>query len=653
MNETEIVTGNNPALSALRRLMQEHHIDAWLVPTADYHESEYVGAYFQTRRFLTGFTGSAGTAVVLMEEAGLWTDGRYFLQAGAELKGSGFTLYKMGEEGVPTIEEFLESHLPENGVVGFDGRCVSTKKALGYKAIAEKKNGSVCADLDLCGEIWTDRPGLPERPIYRLLPEQCGEDAKDKITRLRAAMEKKKADCHVLTTLPDIAWLLNLRAGDIAHVPVFLSFLILTRKGLSLFVRDEILSDEIKEYLKGIDVLVCPYDAFYDALEAIPQGEKVLMDQTQANYRTFQALGGDAERIIDEPNPTELMKAQKNQTEISSTRQAHLKDGVALTKFIYRLKQMAKAAEQTSLNELSSDSAEQTGQNELPSVFAEQASQADRKADLSPLVDPADGTPLTEYTAAQMLDGLRAEQEGFLETSFETISGYEQNGAIVHYQAQKETAATLYPKGFLLVDSGGHYKEGTTDVTRTIALGPVTESQKHHFTLVLKGCLKLADARFLKGTGGRNLDILAREALWKEGLDYNHGTGHGVGHLLNVHEGPNSFRYKTIPGSKDDDTMRPGMITSDEPGLYLTDQYGIRIENELLCVEDEKNAYGQFLRFEVLTLAPIDLNAVDPALLGTYETQILNAYHKRVYDSLSPYLDEPERAWLVKATRAI
>ena len=591
-------------LARLRREMEKRNIAAYVVPTADFHESEYVGDYFKARRYITGFSGSAGTAVITPTEAMLWTDGRYFLQAERQLKDTTVTLCRMGEEGVPTIPEYLRAVLREGDTLGFDGRVVNSALGRQFRELAEEKHGSLAMGEDLVGLIWEDRPPLSCQPV-RVLPESStGKSSAQKLADVRAAMEKAGAEVHLLTSLYDIAWLLNVRGGDIDYVPVVLSYLALTEKECLWFVQPEALSPEVREYLTAIGVEPRPYEEFYTYAEAIPAGTKVLLDTKVCSTRLCGALAQGVE-VIDRPNPTVAMKAVKNDVEMANTRLAHQKDAAAVIRFIRWLK--------TNVGKV----------------------------------------PMTEISAADYLAARRAEQEGFLDLSFSTICGYNAHGAIIHYGAAPETDIPLAPEGLLLVDSGGHYMEGTTDITRTIALGPVTQEMKDAFTRVLRSHLQLANARFLYGCTGVNLDILARGPLWEAGLDYKHGTGHGIGHILNVHEGPNGFRWKTSPDRSEDSVLEEGMITSDEPGLYFADKFGVRTESELLCRKGEKNEYGQFMYFENLTYVPIDLDAVDPAQMNETERGFLNEYHAMVYETMAPLLTEEERAWLKDATRAI
>lgn len=591
-------------LSALRSEMKKRRIDIYVVPTSDFHESEYVGAHFKARRFITGFTGSAGTAVITMTEAGLWTDGRYFVQAENQLKDSTVTLFRMGEEGVPEVDQFIKDKLPEGGCLGFDGRVINGAWGKRLQKIADEKNASMHVAEDLIDLIWADRPALPKEPLFLLEEKYTGKSTAEKIADLRAKMKDEGTDTHILTSLYDIAWLLNIRGGDIDSVPVVLSYLVLTEQDCIWFLQEEVIDGTIRSYLDVNRITVMPYDSIYEYVTKIAQDAAVLMNCATVNYRICSSLN-PAVRVVDKPNPTELMKAIKNKTEVDNTRKAHIKDGVAFTKFMYWLK--------TNIGKI----------------------------------------PMTEISASDYLEERRREQEHFIELSFDTICAYGENAAMMHYAATPESDAKLKPEGFLLVDSGGHYYEGTTDITRTMALGPVTDEMRLHFTTVCRSNLNLAHAKFLYGCTGQNLDILARGPLWEMGIDYKCGTGHGVGYVLNVHEGPNGIRWRVVPERHDNGVLEEGMITTDEPGVYLEGKYGIRTENELVCHKAEKNEYGQFMEFENITYAPIDLDAIDPEAMTGWERKLLNDYHKMVYHTISPYLTKEEQEWLKTYTRAI
>lgn len=590
-------------IARLREEMKKRNISIYVIPTSDFHESEYVGEYFKARKFMTGFTGSAGTAVITMEEAGLWTDGRYFVQAAEQLKDSTVTLYKMGEPGVPTVDEYIKDTLNNGETLGFDGRVVNSQWGKKLEKIAEEKQAKLYVDEDLVDFVWEDRPAMSCEPVMILKEEYSGKSTAEKIADVRKAMKEKHADIHLISSLYDIAWLLNVRGGDISHVPVVLSHLALMEDSCLWFLQEKALTPEIAAYLKENGVEIRPYDSFYTYVKEISEEKTVLMDESILNYRICSSIPKKV-KIVNEANPSELMRSMKNETEMKNTRNAHIKDGVAMCKFMYWLKKNV-------------------------------------------------GTiPMTEISVSDYLAELRAQQEGFLDLSFDTISAYGAHGALCHYSATEESNAKIEPEGFLLVDSGGHYLDGTTDITRTFALGALTEEMKENFTRVCRGMLNLANAKFQYGCTGRNLDYLARSPLWEVNLDYNHGTGHGVGHILNVHEGPQGIRWRMIAGVVEQ-PLEEGMITSDEPGLYLEGKYGIRTENELLCLKGTKNEYGQFMYFENLTLVPIDLDAIVPEQMSDDEKRRLNAYHADVFRVISPYLTEEEALWLKEYTREI
>lgn len=589
-------------ITALRAIMKREGIDYYYIPTADFHESEYVVEYFKARKFITGFTGSAGVAVIGQEEAWLWTDGRYFIQAAAQIEGSGFGLMKMGQEGVPTVMQYLGEKLQEGQCIGFDARVVNTNDAKEFAKIAAKKHGSLKTDNDLLDEVWTDRPALVHQPADVLKDEFNGEATASKLARVREQMEKEEAQYHIISTLDDIAWILNVRGNDIPHVPVVLSFLVIGKEDAMWFVEENALSDAVKEMAAECGITIRPYEDVYAYAATIPENSTVLLDKRKVNYRITNALS-ETVHIVSKANPSQLMKSIKNEIELENTRKAHLLDGIAVTKFMYWLKKNVGKI------------------------------------------------PMDEVSVSDYLQSLREQMEGYRDISFDTIAGYNANAAMMHYKAEPDTEAKLEPQGMLLVDSGGHYDTGTTDITRTFVLGPISDIQKKHFTMVVKSNLNLANVKFLYGCNGISLDVICREPIWKENLDYQCGTGHGVGYLLNVHEGPNSFRWQYRPGF--DNPFEAGMITTDEPGIYLQDQYGIRTENELICVKGEKNQYGQFMGFENITYVPIDLDGIDKQYLNAEDVKQLNDYHKMVYEKISPYMTPEENEWLKEYTREI
>lgn len=587
-------------LEQLRKLMQERNFSAYIIPTDDFHSSEYVGSYFKAREYMSGFTGSAGTLVVLPDQAALWTDGRYFLQAAEQLKGSQITLMRSGQPGVFSIEEYLQKHLQEKAVVGFDGRTVTRRFVNLIREKTDEKQVTFDGREDLVGKVWEGRPALSKEPVWELDMRYAGKSRVDKIQEVRMEMQEKQADYLLLTALDEIAWLFNLRGNDIAYTPVFLSYLLLTKEQICLFAHEEIFTEELKGKLRQEGVAIKPYDAIEETVQNLSDGKKIWLDSGVVNYRLTESIPESVE-ILDQSSPVVLMKAVKNQTEMDNMRTAHVKDGVAVTRFIHWLKM--NVGRET----------------------------------------------ITEMSAAEKLESLRAQMEGYLEQSFGPIIAYGPHGAIVHYAATEQTNAAMKTESFCLADTGGHYKEGTTDVTRTIVLGTLTEEEKRDYTLVLRGNLALGAAKFLEGVSGQNLDILARQPLWEAGLDYNHGTGHGVGYILGVHEGPQRFHWRTAPGAKSV-ALKEGMIISDEPGLYLEGKFGVRLENLVLCRKKEKNEYGQFLYLEPLTMVPFDREAILPELMTRNELGWLNAYHKRVYETLAPLMEEEELIWLREMT---
>lgn len=591
-------------LSALRTEMKKRNIAIYVVPTADFHESEYVGEYFKARKFITGFTGSAGTAVITMTDAGLWTDARYFLQAEKQLEGSTVTLYKMAEEGVPTVTEYIEKTLKEGEIIGFDGRVINSSLGKKFLAIAEKKNGKLYVDEDLVDLVWTDRPAMSKEPVWIFDEQYVGESVESKLSAVRKKMEEKGASIHLMASLYDIAWLLNVRGNDISYVPVVLSYLAITKDSCVWFVQEEVVDDTLAAYLAKNNITTKPYDSFYDFVKGISSDEVVLMNSSVMNYRIVNNIPQNV-KVIDEVDPSVLLKSIKNPVQMENIRIAHKKDAVAMIKFMYWLKKNVGKI------------------------------------------------PMTEISVSDYLESLRREQDGCLDLSFDTICGYAEHGAIVHYSATPESDVPLQAKGLLLVDSGGHYLEGTTDITRTFVLGPITEEEKEDFTRVCRSNINLAAARFLYGCSGMNLDIIAREPFWEVGMDYKHGTGHGVGYVLNVHEGPNGFRWRQSPDRSEGATLEEGMVTTDEPGIYIEGKYGVRTENELICRKGEKNEYGQFMYFENVTYVPIDLDAILPEKMTSVERQRLNDYHRMVYDTMAPYFSGEELEFLKEYTRAI
>lgn len=588
-------------LCRLRGRMQEESVDAYLIMTDDFHGSEYVGDYFKSREYISGFTGSAGTLLVRKDCAGLWTDGRYFLQAETQLAGSGITLFRSGQPGVPDLEDYLAEQLADGQTLGFDGRCVMAGYARKLRERLEQKGVRIRNDLDLVGDIWPDRPALSKEPVWPLAERYAGIGVKDKLAEVRQILHKKKADWFLLASLEDICWLLNVRGNDVACTPVVLSYLMMSRDQVFWYVQREAVPEPVQTDLQEAGVVLREYGQIYEDVSRLPGGVRLLCDENHVNDALISRIAPDVV-VVDGENPTLLLKAVKNPVEVANEKAAHIKDGIAVTRFIYWLKT-------------------RVGREEI-----------------------------TEMSAAARLEMFRREQEDYLEPSFYPILAYGPHGAIVHYSADETSDVPLEPEGFLLADTGGHYMEGTTDITRTIALGPLTEEQKEMYTTVLKAHIRLADAVFLQGAAGVSLDVLARTPLWERGLDYNHGTGHGVGYLLSVHEGPNSFRFRPSAVRGGDHVMKEGMITSDEPGIYLEGKFGVRLENLLVCAAKQTNSYGTFLGFEPLTMVPFDRDAILWDALSEKELRWLAAYHQKVYESLAPHLLEEERQWLRETT---
>lgn len=585
-------------IDALRKRMQEEHIDMYYITSNDFHNSEYVGDFFKCREFISGFNGSAGSVIISMKKAGLWTDGRYFIQAEKQLAGSGITLYKAGMEGVPKINDYIIDNLLEGQVLGFDGRTVSASWVEEISEEILSKGASINSGLDLVGDIWQDRPALKANPVMLLKICYAGETREDKLARIREYMKKHGVNYHIITTLDDIAWILNIRGSDIHCNPVVLSYLIIGMKDVTLFAHKEAFSSEILNELKQSGVLLKDYKDIYISIRQFLPKTRVMLDKNVVNQAIVDSIPKQV-KVLNLVNPSVLWKATKNNTEIQNIKKAHIKDGVAVTKFIYWLKKnMGKI-------------------------------------------------PMTELSVTEKLEQLRSMEENYIGPSFDTIAGFGEHGAIVHYFATKDSDAVIKPDNLLLVDTGGHYLEGTTDITRTILIGNnATDEQKRFYTAVLRGNLNLCNAHFLHGCCGTALDYIARKPLWDMGCDYNHGTGHGVGYLLNVHEGPNSFSFHS---SNKNTIIEEGMVTSDEPGIYIKDKFGIRLENLILCVKREKTPYGQFMGFEPLTLVPFDKELIDRNLMDVKEQELLDNYHKKVYENLYPYLDKEEQNWLADA----
>lgn len=583
--------------------MRKRGIDYYLIPSDDFHASEYVADYFKCRTYMSGFTGSAGTLVVGLSEVGLWTDGRYFLQAEQELCGSGIELFRMGMDNVPSVRGFLKKRLFEGGKLGFDARVVSKKWVEEFVAEAGITKEQLCTEEDLVGLIWEDRPGLRSSTVMEFAETYAGKSRDEKLQEIREEMKKRGATHHLLTSLDDIAWLLNIRGADVEYTPVVRSFLLIMPEGAELFADLQAFPKEVRASLFASGIEIKEYMDAYLAVAELSKEAVLMWDEDVISYRFYEALPEGVQVIACE-NPTLMAKACKNPVEVENMRKAHLKDGVAMCKFLCWLDHSI-------------------GKEEI-----------------------------SEISAASRLEEFRNQQENYRGQSFAPIIGYAEHGAIIHYSATAQSNALLKPEGFVLMDTGGQYLEGTTDITRTVSLGPVTARQKEHYTAVLKGNLAIAMAVFQKGTTGVNLDYLARRSLWERGLDYRHGTGHGVGFFLGVHEGPNAIRMRALPG-KSPTPFEEGMITSDEPGVYLPGEYGIRLENLIVCMKSYESEYGEFLKHEYLTLVPFDLRAVEASMLSSEEKDFLNRYHERVRKEILPYLEKEEQEWLYKATEEL
>ncbi len=592
-------------LTALRALMKERNIAYYLIPTGDYHGSEYVSEYFKAREFMSGFTGSNGTLLVEKEKACLWTDGRYFIQAEKELEGTGIFLQKMGEKDVPTIGDYLKNCVKEGETIAFDGKVVTAAFGRKLEEALKAVKPNISYEEDLVDLLWEDRPAFVQKEILIPREEIFGKSTRCKLSDVKEKMKEQGTSALVLSKLDDIMWLFNIRGLDIACNPVAFSYAILTEDKTYLFIGD-VRNEVLLKKADNDGVILKTYKEFYPCLRALDLGDKIWLCENSSPYAVYKHF--PLESLYLSENPTGLMKARKNETEIENLRKFYLLDSVAVTKFIYRMKQLQK--------------------------------------------EIAKGKMVTEYEAACLIDDMRKEIEGYLDKSFDTIAAYGENAAMMHYEADKESCATLKNSGMLLVDSGGQYLGATTDVTRTIAMGEVTEDMKLHFTKVAEGMLHLTDAKFLYGCTGRNLDILARRPLWELGIDYKCGTGHGVGYMLNVHEGPQNIRYRYIDGAKEA-LLEEGMLVTNEPGVYKEGAYGIRTENVLLVRTEKETEDGQFLCFETLTYVPIDLELIEPKYLDKKTVKMLNEYHKTVYEKVSPYLCEDERVWLEENTKNI
>lgn len=589
-------------IANLRSLMTEKGIDAYVVPTADFHQSEYVGEHFKARKFITGFSGSYGTAVILKDDAGLWTDGRYFFQATNELEGTGVRLMKMFVGDTPSVTEFLAANIKEGGKVGFDGRVLSMGEGQEYEEALSPKNISIDYSEDLIDAVWTDRPALSDKPAFFLEEKYSGESTASKLERVRQVMRDHGATVHAIASLDDVCWLLNVRGDDIDFFPLLLSYAVVKMDCVDLYVDENKLNDEILAELAKNNVHIHPYNDIYEDIKTLSADETIMIDPMKMNYALYKNIPC---KIVEHANPTILFKAMKNPVELENIRQAHIKDGVAITKFMHWVKTRY------------------------------------------------DKETITELSSADKLTGFRAEQEGYIRDSFEPLCAFKDHAAMMHYSPSPESDVKLERGAFFLNDTGGGYFEGSTDITRTFVLGSVDDEMKKFFTAIVRAMMNLSRAKFLYGCYGYNLDILARGPIWDLGLDFQCGTGHGVGYLGNIHEAPTGFRWYVVPSKNEHHQLEEGMVITDEPGIYEEGKFGIRIENEFIVKKAEQNKYGQFMEFETITFAPIDLDGIDTQYMTKFEIDWLNNYHAQVYEKIAPHLTDEEREWLKEYTRAI
>lgn len=586
----------------LRALMAEKGMDAYVVPTADFHQSEYVGEHFKARKFISGFSGSYGTAVITKDDGGLWTDGRYFFQATNELEGSGIRLMKMFVGDTPSVTEFLADVVPEGGTVGFDGRVMSMGEGEEFEEALTSKNIKINYSEDLIDEIWEDRPPLSEKPAFFLEEKYSGESTASKLARVREKMKEAGADIHIIASLDDTCWLLNVRGDDIEFFPLLLSYSIVTMDSVELYVDERKLNDQILAEFAKNNVHIHPYNDIYEDVKKLDPSLTAMIDPMKMNYALFKNIPC---KTVEAANPEILMKAMKNPVELENIKEAHIKDGIAITKFMYWVKTRF------------------------------------------------DKEKITELSAADKLTSLRAAQDGYIRDSFEPLCAFADHAAMMHYSPSPESDVELKEGAFFLNDTGGGYYQGSTDITRTFVLGSVDQQMKKYFTAVVRAMMRLSRARFLYGCYGYNLDILARGPIWDLDLDFQCGTGHGVGYLGNVHEPPTGFRWYIVPSKNEHHQLEEGMVITDEPGIYEDGQFGIRIENEFIVRKGVQNKYGQFMYFETITFAPIDLDGIDPEEMSKDEREWLNNYHKDVYEKIGPHLTDEEREWLKEYTRAI
>ena len=589
-------------VAKLRSLMAEKGIDAYVVPTADFHQSEYVGEHFKARKFITGFSGSYGTAVITMNDGGLWTDGRYFFQATNELKGSGIRLMKMFVGDTPSITEYLIDNVPSGGTVAFDGRVLSMGEGQEYENELCPKGINIHYSDDLIDAIWEDRPSLSTKPAFFLEEKYSGESTTSKLARVREKMAENGATAHIIASLDDVCWLLNVRGDDVDFFPLLLSYAVVKTDSVDLYVDDSKLNEQILAELAKNNVAIHPYNDIYEDVKKLDASEVAMIDPMKMNYALYKNIPCP---IVEAANPTILMKAMKNPVELENIREAHIQDGIAITKFMHWVKTRY------------------------------------------------DKEDITELSSAAKLTEFRAERPGYIRDSFEPLCAFADHAAMMHYSPCEETDVVLKEGAFFLNDTGGGYYTGSTDITRTFVLGSVDAQMKKYFTAVVRAMMRLSRARFLYGCYGYNLDILARGPIWDLDLDFQCGTGHGVGYLGNIHEPPTGFRWYVVPSKNEHHQLEEGMVMTDEPGIYEDGQFGIRIENEFIVQKGTKNKYGQFMYLETITFAPIDLDGIDPEEMSRDEREWLNNYHKDVYEKIGPHLTEEEREWLKDYTRAI
>ena len=589
-------------IAKLRTLMAEKGIDAYVVPTADFHQSEYVGEHFKARKYISGFSGSYGTVVITKDDGGLWTDGRYFFQATNELEGSGIRLMKMFVGDTPSIPEYLIANIPAGGTVGFDGRVLSMGEGQEYENELFPKGINIHYADDLIDAVWEDRPSLSKKPAFFLEEKYSGESTTSKLARIRAKMEENGANKHIIASLDDVCWMLNVRGDDIDYFPLLLSYAIVGMDSVDLYVDDSKLNDQIFAELAKNNVVIHPYNDIYEDVKKLDASDVAMIDPMKMNYALYKNIPC---KIVEAANPAILMKAMKNPVELENIREAHIQDGIAITKFMHWVKTRYDKEE------------------------------------------------ITELSSAAKLEKFRAERPGYIRDSFEPLCAFADHAAMMHYSPCEETDVVLKEGAFFLNDTGGGYYTGSTDITRTFVLGSVDAQMKKYFTAVVRAMMRLSRARFLYGCYGYNLDVLARGPIWDLDLDFQCGTGHGVGYLGNIHEPPTGFRWYVVPSKNEHHKLEEGMVMTDEPGIYEDGKFGIRIENEFIVQKGTKNKYGQFMYLETITFAPIDLDGIDPEEMSKDEIQWLNNYHKDVYEKIGPHLTDEEREWLKEYTRAI